>query len=88
MHGRRCYDIRKNTTSLFRYKEPDIAVRQIEAVTRAQLHRDAGGELEVLSPGQPVRSFELDSPLVTNGELYQVRLPFAVEPLDLLCARV
>ncbi|RHK01496.1 U32 family peptidase [Olsenella sp. AM04-33] len=48
---------------------------------------NAGGELEVLSPGQPVRSFELDAPLVTNGELYQVRLPFAVEPLDLLCAR-
>ena len=48
---------------------------------------DAGGELEVLSPGQPVRSFELDAPLVTNGELYQLRLPFAVEPLDLLCAR-
>jgi putative protease len=34
-----------------------------------------------------VRSFELDVPLVTNGELYQVRLPFEVEPLDLLCVR-
>ena len=58
------------------------------ACVRCRNRADAGGELEVLSPGQPVRSFELDSPLVTNGELYQVRLPFAVEPLDLLCARV
>lgn len=48
---------------------------------------NGGGELEVLSPGQPVRSFVLDVPLVTNGELYQVRLPFEMEPLDLLCVR-
>lgn len=54
---------------------------------RCRNRAEAGGELEVLSPGQPVRSFELYVPLVTNGELYQVRLPFAVEPLDLLCAR-
>ena len=57
------------------------------ACVRCRNRADAGGELEVLSPGQPVRSFELDAPLVTNGELYQLRLPFAVEPLDLLCAR-
>jgi putative protease len=57
------------------------------ACVRCRNRADAGGELEVLSPGQPVRSFELDVPLVTNGELYQVRLPFEVEPLDLLCVR-
>ena len=34
-----------------------------------------------------VRNFELHAPLVTNGEIYQLRLPFAVEPLDLLCVR-
>ena len=57
------------------------------ACVRCRNRADAGGELEVLSPGQPVRNVELHVPLVTNGELYQVRLPFAVEPLDLLCAR-
>ena len=57
------------------------------ACVRCRNRADAGGELEVLSPGQPVRNFELHVPFVTNGELYQVRLPFAVEPLDLLCAR-
>ena len=57
------------------------------ACVRCRNRADADDELEVLSPGRPVRNFELHAPLVTNGEIYQLRLPFAVEPLDLLCVR-
>ena len=58
-----------------------------DAAVRCRNRADADDELEVLSPGRPVRNFELHAPLVTNGEIYQLRLPFAVEPLDLLCVR-
>lgn len=54
---------------------------------RCRNRAEAGAVVEVLSPGYPVRSLALPAPLVTNGEIYQLELPFAVEPLDLLCAR-
>ena len=57
------------------------------AAVRCRNRAEAGDALEALSPGRPPRSFGLDAPLVTNGELYQLELPFAVEPLDLLYAR-
>ncbi|SES83794.1 putative protease [Olsenella sp. KH3B4] len=57
------------------------------AAVRCRNRAEAGDALEALSPGRSPRSFGLDAPLVTNGELYQLELPFAVEPLDLLCAR-
>lgn len=44
-----------------------------------------GDQIAVLSPREPVRSFELACDLVRNGEAYELRLPFAVSPLDLLC---
>lgn len=54
---------------------------------RCRNRAEAGAVLEVPSPGCSVRSFALAAPLVTNGELYQLELPFAVGQLDLLCAR-
>lgn len=54
---------------------------------RCRNRAEAGAVLEVPSPGRSVRSFALAAPLVTNGELYQLELPFAVGQLDLLCAR-
>ncbi len=63
--------------------EDGVCVANVCCRNRAE----AGAVLEVLSPGLPTRSFELRGALVTNGELYRLELPFAVEPLDLLCAR-
>ena len=57
------------------------------ATVRCRNRAEAGAKVDVLSPGEPVRSAVLGEALVTNGQAYDVPLPFSVEPLDLLCAR-
>lgn len=57
------------------------------AAARCRNRAEAGVEVDVLSPGAPVRSATLGEALVTNGQAYDVPLPFSVEPLDLLCMR-
>lgn len=57
------------------------------ATVRCRNRAEAGAGIDVLSPGQPVRSATLGEALVTNGQAYDVSLPFSVEPLDLLCVR-
>lgn len=57
------------------------------ATVRCRNRAEAGVEVDVLSPGAPVRSATLGEALVTNGQAYDVPLPFSVEPLDLLCVR-
>lgn len=57
------------------------------ATARCRNRAEAGVEVDVLSPGAPVRSATLGEALVTNGQAYDVPLPFSVEPLDLLCMR-
>lgn len=58
-----------------------------------------GSKLQVLSPGHPVRTMMLDSPelleadgtwqpvsdMVRNGATYRLRVPWSLEPLDILC---
>ncbi|MCI1998091.1 MAG: U32 family peptidase [Olsenella sp.] len=57
------------------------------ATVRCRNRAEAGAKVDVLSPGEPVRSAVLGEALVTNGQAYDVPFPFSVEPLDLLCAR-
>ena len=57
------------------------------ATVRCRNRAEAGAKVDVLSPGEPVRPAVLGEALVTNGQAYDVPLPFSVEPLDLLCAR-
>lgn len=70
-----------------------------EAEVECRNRLAAGSVLEVLSPGLPVRTAPLEvvgrmdgedvepaCDLATNGARYLLRLPFAVEPWDLLCA--
>jgi putative protease len=57
------------------------------ATVRCRNRAEAGAKVDVLSPGEPVRSAVLGEALVTNGQAYDVPLPFSVEPLDLFCAR-
>ena len=57
------------------------------ATVRCRNRAEAGVEVDVLSPGAPVRSATLGEALVTNGQAYDMPLPFSVEPLDLLCVR-
>ena len=57
------------------------------ATVRCRNRAEVGAKVDVLSPGEPVRSAVLGEALVTNGQAYDVPLPFSVEPLDLLCAR-
>lgn len=57
------------------------------ATVRCRNRAEAGAKVYVLSPGEPVRPAVLGEALVTNGQAYDVPLPFSVEPLDLFCAR-
>lgn len=45
----------------------------------------AGDEVTILSPGEPPRRFALEADLTRTMELYQLRVPFPLAPLDLLC---
>lgn len=56
------------------------------AIVTCRNKAEAGARVQVLSPGAPIREFALEDDLVTNGATYRLRLPFAVAPLDVLCA--
>ena len=64
-------------------QDRDSYLAQVSCRNRA----DAGVRLDVLSPREEVRHCTLSSPIVTNGALYQLRVPFAVEAGDLLCTK-
>ena len=55
------------------------------AEVRCRNKAAAGDEVTVLSPGQPPRRFALETDLTRTMELYQLRAPFSLAPLDLLC---
>ena len=55
------------------------------AEVRCRNKAAAGDEVTVLSPGEPPRRFALEADLTRTMELYQLRAPFPLAPLDLLC---
>lgn len=55
------------------------------AEVRCRNKAAAGDEVTVLSPGEPPRRFALETDLTRTMELYQLRVPFSLAPLDLLC---
>lgn len=57
-----------------------------EATVTCRNRADKGAELDVLSPGQPVRRLQLGDSLVTNGATYRLGVPFELGPGDLVCA--